>query len=143
MKVFRLVMVLIALLIMVTACGDGTSVFALEVGDCFDYPGSDDVTEIETFSCDEPHDYEVFYVGDLVSDGPYPGDTDLYTMVRDLCLPQFDPYVGRDYLESSLDWDALFPTLDGWTELDDRGVVCLLFDLNLQKLTGTARNSGL
>ena len=143
MKLFRLAAVLVALLIMASACGDETSVFELKVGDCFDDPGSDVVMEIEILSCDEPPFFEVYYVGDLAGGGTYPSDSELFGMASDLCLPQFEPYVGSDYFESALDWEALWPTEEGWDELDDRGVVCLLYDLSGVKLTGSARNSGL
>ncbi len=142
-KAFRLVAALVALLLAVAGCSGSTSVFEMKVGDCFDDPGGEAVLDVETISCDEPHDFEVFFIGDLQYEGTYPGDSEVSDMAGNLCLPHFTQYVGSDFQTSTLNISTLYPSYESWTQLDDREVVCALNDLYGQKLTGSARDSGL
>ena len=54
---------------------------------------------------------------------------------------KFEAFVGKDYESSQLDIFPIYPTRQSWNELDDREVVCALYDLDLKKLAGTMRGS--
>jgi hypothetical protein len=128
--------------------GDGTSVFSLQVGDCFNDEGTGldqemvEVAAVPTVPCEDPHDNEVFLVDDITLSGAYPGDEEIYLEASDLCLAAFAGYVGRDYESSQYDVFPLTPTRQGWNE-GDREVVCALYNLDLSQMTGSARSSGL
>ncbi len=124
------------------ACGgDEGNVFFLEVGQCFaDAVGTGEVAEVDIVDCAEPHLNEIYAVESL-PDGDFP----LLTIDEDaamLCLEAFESYVGIEYAYSIYDVNLLQPTMRTWNELDDREVVCFLFDINGKTKTGTARASG-
>jgi hypothetical protein len=76
--------VLLALALAVAAAlllrpGDDEIILDLEAGDCFQVPdeiANSTISEIDTVSCDEPHEAEVFATGELnpERDQPYPED---------------------------------------------------------------------
>ncbi len=117
-------------------------VFALEVGDCFDDPDEfGEIASVDVVPCSEPHDNEIFHTFDL-PDGALP-DTDAIDEAAFAgCLPAFEQYVGASYQESSLDISYLSPTAESW-DRGDREIACLLYDLNLEKLTGSMRGAGI
>lgn len=126
--------------------GDGersgdVSVFDLRVGDCFDGP-EDFSTSVETVRavpCAEAHDNEIYHAFD-VPDGPYPGEADLDASADQECVGAFESFVGRDYLESVLEFFPITPTSSSWAA-GDRTVSCALHARDLSKLTGTMRGS--
>lgn len=128
--------------------GGDLDVMTLQVGDCFN--DSDDmedvVFDVAAVPCSEPHDNEVFAVRNLstgLSSGEFPGDDALQTASYEYCSGTvFDDYVGTPYLDSALDVFTFTPTAESW-EQGDRDFVCALYRLDLGKLTGTARGSGL
>ncbi|MGW8369151.1 MAG: septum formation family protein, partial [Gammaproteobacteria bacterium] len=91
--------------------------------------------------CADPHDNEVYALFDLEL-SEYPGDESIFDLAFDACLDRFEPFVGHDYETSSLDIYAMYPTEQGWTSLNDREVVCALYDVDASKLSGTMRGSG-
>ena len=99
--------------LLATACGGGTSVFSLEVGDCFDDSPSQatELSEVDEVPCSESHDNEVYAVGDhpANSDAPYPGGNALDDYSTGYCLSEFGNYVGIDYQDSRLDLAYLLP----------------------------------
>jgi len=122
-------------------------VWTLQVGDCFDDPADlDDVVfDVAALPCSEPHDNEVFSLVPIAGTfgETYPGDAALQEYSYEACIGEpFDSYVGTDYLDSSLEVFTFTPSDESWDE-GDREVVCVLFRLDFEKLTGTARNSGL
>jgi hypothetical protein len=123
-------------------------VFDIRVGDCFnDQDTATEASEIEVLGvngvpCAQPHDNEVFAVFDLRRD-TYPEDEALRDIATDECLEHFEPFVGRDYWTSSLDIFAIYPTRRSWHELNDREVVCILYDMELNKLQGSMKGSGI
>lgn len=133
------------IMLFAAACGGGKSVDSLSVGDCFDDPPSFDteIESVDTLDCDEPHDNEVYLTRDhsAGSDASYPGLASLEEWSDGVCLAGFEPYVGRDYATSRLDFTYLYPVRDGWQN-GDREVICFLYDLNYAKLTGSMRGSG-
>lgn len=50
-------------------------------------------------------------------------------------------YVQRRYEISRLEYSYLYPSEQSWGE-NDREVVCFLFDMNLEKLSGSMLSSG-
>ncbi|MFV2198913.1 septum formation family protein [Nocardiopsis sp. LOL_012] len=116
---------------------EDVNVFSIGVGDCLDaYTGGGDegISDVPLIDCSEPHDYEVYYSGDLEGD-EYPGQERVTELADEMCLGQFESFVGLPYLESQLNYTSLFPTGDGWTRAYDREVLCLVYDSG--KVTGT------
>ena len=128
--------------------GGDLGVFALRVGDCFDDPPGvlsefgAEFTEVDAVPCAEGHDNEVFAIADHPAgvDVSYPGTEALNDYGLVYCLGEFERYVGTPYEVSRLDLWVISPSESSW-ERDDRELVCALFDLNLQKLTGSMGGS--
>ena len=122
--------------------GAGTiDVFDLKVGDCFDDGDaySDEVSTLAAVPCSEPHDNEA-YAAFNVSLSSYPGDEEMWEMASEECYNRFEPFVGRDYESSQYDFFTLHPTSQSWAQ-SDREVVCAIYDMDLNKLTGSVRGS--
>ncbi|MDH3500222.1 MAG: septum formation family protein [Acidimicrobiia bacterium] len=145
---------LIACLLVATACGGaardesgaiieaGTeNVFALKIGDCFDDPDEfGEITSVAAVPCTAAHDNEVFYTFDL-PDGSFPGDEAIDEAAFRECVASFETYVGVAYESSILDVTYLSPTDASW-DTGDREIACLLYHIDLEKLTGSMRASG-
>jgi len=124
--------------------GEGNiGAFNMRVGDCFDEFGSagDEVSSVPGVPCTQPHDYETYAVFD-VNEESYPGDEGMSELAFESCMGRFEPYVGKDYESSSLDITSMFPSRESWRD-DDREVVCAVYDMNAQKLTGSAKGTAL
>jgi Septum formation len=125
---------------LLAACSEG-NVFSLEVGQCFEDPGSaTEVSSVETLECDAPHDLEVYALFDLTGDD-FPGELVVEESAVQGCYLQFSDYVGRDYETSMLDFSWLVPTSRSWGD-GDREVVCTLYDVDERPLTGSMKDSG-
>ena len=117
---------------------DGSkTVDEIAVGDCLNMPEDDVFYEIDPLDCTEPHDLEVFALIDLSTVSPdfstsvdYPGDALIYDTAIEECSAEFERYVGVPYVDSVIWLDAFTPTREGWEEVDDRIVNCVLFELN-------------
>lgn len=123
-----------------TVAGDD---YALAVGDCIDTNEVDNyLAGVDYFvtSCDGPHDNEVYYIYGYPT-GPYPGDDAVSAELESACIAEFDGFVGRDYESSSLAVYILFPDQGAWKAGDLRGE-CMVNDLDRNKLTGSAYQSG-
>lgn len=120
-----------------------TDVRALAVGDCVDLPesGVDSISRLDTHTCDEPHEAEVFSVGDLGSGSePYPGSEAVDEMIFEACAPDFDAYVGTTFDDSELVVFTIYPPEDNWGF--DQEYVCLAELANGEPLTESVRDSG-
>ena len=127
----------IALALVLAACTAGTSVTEIEVGDCFDDPEGELISNLELLECSDPHDNEVF--AEVFIDGvAFPGNDALIEFGFDSCLSEFEAYVGESYAESPLDYSFLYPSEESWSE-GDRSFLCYLYSADLSKLTGSAR----
>jgi hypothetical protein len=147
----------VVLAVLVAACGGASevaqqageaidrltdeSVFSMEVGLCFDDEEElpDEVSSVPDVDCGEPHDNEVFallqYPGDT-----FPGVDVMLDEANELCIGDFEAYVGLSYDESELDVYPFVPTEASWDN-DDREIVCALYALDLSKLTGSMRGA--
>jgi hypothetical protein len=124
----------------VAAANESADVFLLSVGDCTNDVASagEEVSTVSVVPCSEPHDNEAYYAEDL-PDGDYPGHDALVSQADAICYDAFPAFVGVDYDSSRLDFASYYPTESGWNDLDDREITCLVFDANLEKLTGSVK----
>ncbi|MFB2555689.1 DUF4190 domain-containing protein [Herbiconiux liangxiaofengii] len=125
------------------ASGDGTDVFDLTVGDCFDDWSGDTVYEVPVVDCAAPHDWEVyddFEVPDTV-DGEFPGAEAVDAVADETCLASFETFLGAEYADTVYDYNYLVPTEESWTESDDRLISCVIGD-PAGPVTGTLEGAG-
>ncbi len=107
--------------------GEETSVFDLEVGDCFS-AGGDPVATVTVIDCEDAHIYEVFAVFDHEADDDqtYPGADAILEYADARCQPLFEDYVRTDY-QTSIYWiTSVTPSEETWDDGDDREIVCTL-----------------
>ncbi len=126
----------------------------ITIGDCFNLPDETEFYEVDPIDCTEDHEVEVFALIDLSVLSPqfssvasYPGDDTVYEAAYEACWDEFEPYVGVPYEDSVLWMDAFTPTLEGWSEVDDRVVNCVVFEVNgdaseIVKTDKSLRNAG-
>lgn len=114
--------------------------FDLQLGDCFNDPGSGEVESVIVVPCAESHDFEVYHVFTM-DDGPYPGTDVIQAEWIDGCLGEFEPFVGISFDSSILDISAIFPTQQSWEELGDRVILCSVTAVDGAPRTGSARGS--
>ncbi len=86
----------------------------------------------------EPHDNEVFAVFDYTETDTFPGSDAMNAAATDLCIAQFQDYVGVAYTDSPLEVFPITPTEASW-ESGDREVICSLYNSDFSKLTGSMR----
>ncbi len=130
------------------ALDDTKAIEDLAAGDCLAEPEDELITSVETVSCEEAHDYEVYAVVRLPdgASAPYPGDENTFFASLEACLPRFDAYVGAAYVDSIYDINTIYPTRESWEEDDDREATCLLAEYtlagNIVPVVGSVRSSG-
>ena len=127
-----------------TIVGEGNiDAFQIRVGDCFNDPSSlsDQVHDLPGVPCTEPHDNEAYAVFDLSLDN-YPEGDAIADLAYESCRDRFESFVGRDYDSSALDIFSIYPSFESWGQ-DDREVICAVFDVDENKLVGSARGSAL
>ena len=96
--------------------------FDLEVGDCLaESPGS-----IQTVPCSEPHSEEIFAAVTLPN-GDFPGMEAINAQAEDLCITEFEDFVGLSYEESVLDVGGIMPSEESWPQ-GDRRILCTIYD---------------
>jgi hypothetical protein len=126
---------------------DGGSVgaFQVRVGDCFDDAvvdeGEYEVSDVPGVPCTEPHDNETYAVFDLAVDSFPEGDA-MGELAYESCYERFQPFVGRDYETSTLDINMMYPSRESWQQ-NDREVICAVYDVEANKLIGSAQDRGL
>ena len=124
--------------------GSGTvGAFSVQMGDCFNDvdTSSQQVTSVPGVPCSEPHDNEVFAVFDIELDS-YPDSDTMYEISYNSCMEHFESFVGREYETSVLEITTMYPSAESWAQ-DDREIVCAVFDINANKLVGSAAGRGL
>ena len=104
------------------------NVFDLEVGDCLTEVQAieEEILSVETVPCSEPHSEEIYAVVTL-PEGDFPGDEAIVTQAEDVCVGEFEGFVGLSYAESVLEFNYAWPLEEGW-DAGERGVVCSVSD---------------
>lgn len=116
--------------------------FQMRVGDCFDdgnvFASEDNqVDSVPGVPCSKPHDNEVYAIFDVTMTS-FPGDS-MGDLAHEACLERFEAFVGKDYESSSLDVASLYPTEESWNHQNDREVICAVYDVDANKLTGSVK----
>lgn len=104
-------------------------VLQLEVGTCLmdlSTPLGQDLTEIPSIACSEPHESEVFAEVTLEGD-TFPGVDSITETAIGACLGEFADFVGLDHAASILDFAYYYPTPSSWA-VGDRSVFCVVFE---------------
>lgn len=114
----------------------------LRPGDCIAIPaGSFYVDTVETVSCDEEHDIEIFDVGPLdITSADYSQWSGIERQAEDACLAAFANYVGVDWEQSIYEISYFTPTREGWM-WGEESYQCALGSRSGPK-TGSAKGSG-
>lgn len=125
----------------ITEANDSADVFLLAVGDCTNDEGttSGEISSVATVPCADPHDNEAYLSQDL-PDGEFPGDEAVATQADEICYGGFADFVGLAYEDSRLEYFPITPTEGSWGE-GDREVLCLVYDGNAEKLTGSMQGT--
>lgn len=112
--------------LVLAACSAATPTAA--VGECLDINvDSSEVSELEGFDCATEHDIEVYFVGDSAI-----AEFDLESVIneaQDLCIREFETFVGIPLQESELDIYYLYPQSEGWAG-GDREIICAVYTPN-------------
>ena len=126
------------------APGVEQSVFALQVGTCFNNPSTaDEIENVSEVPCETAHDNEVFALVDFPGEEgePFPGREPISQFAEEQCRGAlYSDYVGSGYNESRYFVSQLTPTQGSWDQ-GDREVVCIVFG-NDEQLTGSVRGAG-
>ena len=124
--------------------GEGNvDAFHVQVGDCFDDSSSsgEEISSLPGVPCSNPHDNEAYAVFDLTV-ASYPDGDSMGELAHESCLQRFDTFVGKDYESSSLEIFAIYPTTASWAQ-NDREVICAIYDMDENKLVGSAEGRAL
>ena len=126
------------------ATAGSVDAFAIRVGDCFndEILESDEVFDVRGVPCAEPHDNEVYATFDM-TESSFPGEERAYEIGDEGCLERFEGYVGATYDESVLMYYPMVPTEGSWSQRKDREIVCVTYHMELEKLKGTVRKTGM
>ena len=121
--------------------GATISVFDVVVGDCFNAPDAETISEVELVDCADPHRYEAYHAEDHPAGGDeaFIGDEAMTDYADDVCLGEFEAFVGIPWEESTLNYFYLQPTAETW-EIGDREILCAVYS-DAGELTGSAEGS--
>jgi hypothetical protein len=117
-----------------------TDAFSIEVGDCIDDPGTEDVSDITVLPCDQPHVFEAFARTEM-PDGEYPGVPAANTAASEFCAEEFAAYIGLEYDASVLELLYFYPVEESWNAADDREILCFAAEQGEEPVTGTLRDA--
>ena len=110
------------------------------VGDCFNADTGGAISDVGGVPCDEPHVYEVFALA-THEDGDFPGDAEIQTKAEELCVAEYEGYVGATYEESEFVLTTINPSQETW-DTGDRVTICALSAEGETEITGSQRDSG-
>ncbi|WP_229054197.1 septum formation family protein [Aeromicrobium sp. Leaf350] len=118
----------------------------LRTGDCVseDFEAAadtaaDDVVDISTLTvvpCDELHNAQIIHTEELAA-GPYPGLEAMFQRGEEICLAQFQPWVGTPYDASNLAVAPIVPYEEDWSR--SRDVTCIA--VSQDEVVGTFQGS--
>lgn len=100
-----------------------SSVWDLDLGDCWNGGGEVVLSNVQIVDCDQPHGLEVYWVHEM-NDAEFPGQEEVISRADEVCVEAFGIALGVPYEESPLDYHSLYPTEVTWVKGGDRQVLC-------------------
>lgn len=119
---------------------DNTGIMFVEVGDCLAEDLADAPDRVEKAGivpCDTPHRSELYHREEL-SGSSYPGESEVQDQANEICIDQFETFVGLSFESSELNIIPLYPIAEGWDN-GDHAVDCYVTAPD--DVTGTLRDS--
>jgi hypothetical protein len=108
--------------------GENIYTGGLEVGDCLAESSGAETFTVETVPCSEPHSHEVFASVNLPEgDGEFPGYQAIDAQAEELCIVQFEGFIGLPFEHSELEIRFMTPSEEGWLG-GERLVYCAVYD---------------
>lgn len=106
----------------VSGSAKGDTSFLPAVGEC---TGTQDVPalEVEVLSCKSEHYWEIYAEKKLTSKKA-PSDDDLATLVKEVCVDEFESFVGVDQSESDYSFTYFVTPSQVWDKVEDKRLVC-------------------
>ena len=128
--------------------GRDLAVIDLAPGVCIEDAGAftgqevNEITQTRSVPCRLPHGAEAYARSELPAgpDAGFPGVGRLRTVAQETCRDRFRAFVGVPWTASEFEIAALWPSPESWAD-GDRLIVCAVFRLDGQTMTGSARNS--
>ncbi len=114
------------------------STFALATGDCVADPSLVEQVAVHVVECGDEHWFEI-YASVEMPGTDHPGDEAVRAFADQICVGQFEEYVGVGREESDYTIERVFPTTESWHMWGDRLVSCALTTPEVRR--GTARGS--
>jgi len=74
----------------------------LKVGDCYDTPGTGEISEVTGRPCGQTHEYELIAIIQDTQQTAYPDDATFHDFVVSSCVPIFNDWVGIAIDQSAL-----------------------------------------
>jgi len=118
----------------------------VKVGDCANDPldkGNPEIKAgiraVKVVPCSQEHDSEVYATISLPGEA-FPGDAKVIELGEPRCSNEFAAFVGRDFQDSTLTGDALYPSKDTWAD-SDHTVVCFVGPPKGTMITGTLKGA--
>jgi uncharacterized membrane protein YeiB len=100
----------------------------LEVGDCLAKSPVAEIFSVGTVPCSEPHSHEVFASVNLPEgDGEFPGYQVIDAQAEELCIAQFEGFIGLPSEQSELETWFMTPSEETWLARS-RVVSCAVYD---------------
>jgi Septum formation len=130
-------------------CSDDDGTGVLELGEMG--PGTclmvtdelgEEVSSLPVVDCVEDHTHEIFAAVEWEDpEAVFPGTEALDAKAEEVCVRDFEPYVGVSAFDSRLNFTWLTPTLGSWNDHDDRTVLCVLANPDGAPLIGSMRDA--
>jgi hypothetical protein len=113
----------------------------LQVGDCFQVPQGDSISDVQHQPCTEAHDGEVFVVATYTGDATtYPTSESFDTWVGTECVDKAFPTYTGTLLDSRDDLNVgyFYPLEENWGK-GDRKMICYLTPVGVPSVTSSYR----
>jgi hypothetical protein len=116
--------------------GGGLGVFAINVRDCIQLPGVEQLVEsVEGVPCGQPHDAQVYAEFDLPG-GAFPGQATVDDQGSRGCYDRWQAAVGTVYEQDLvLDFTYFTPQREGW-EAGDHEIQCMIVRIDGSRMVG-------
>lgn len=115
------------------------SAFSLKVGDCYNDPSSSgQISDVPVVPCGDEHQNEVVAIM-MMDDGEWPGADAVSETADQMCFEKFEEFIGAPYETSDIDFFSIMPSEGSWKELNDRELVCSVYDTTAETVTGSLK----